>query len=393
MKKVVLKKIGVEKLKSFNPWIYYNEIKKIPKNIEKGEVVEIFSPEGKFLGTGYINTESKITVRILSFFKRVSFDKNLLAERIKEAFKKRKPLLSKTNSFRVVHSEADSLPGLIIDYYDGYVSIQINTAGMETVRREILEAILEVLPVKGIYEKSDKNSRKKEGLETSEKVLYGNISEEITVKENNTSFIVNLKEGQKTGFFLDQRKNREIVTSFIKEGFSVLDLFSNTGGFGIYAAKNGAEYVKFVDISENAVKQIEKNCEINGLSSYNIVKADVFDFLKEEKKKGAIYDLIIIDPPSFAKTKKEKEGALRGFKYLILNSIKLLSENGLIAVFSCSHHVGMEDLKKVTLSASVDVKTPVEILEHLYQDIDHPYILNIPNSLYLKGFIFRKSSI
>ncbi len=393
MKKVVLKKIGVEKLKSFNPWIYYNEIKKIPKNIEKGEVVEIFSPEGKFLGTGYINTESKITVRILSFFKRVSFDKNLLAERIKKAFKKRKPLLSKTNSFRVVHSEADSLPGLIIDYYDGYVSIQINTAGMETVRHEILEAILEVLPVKGIYEKSDKNSRKKEGLETSEKVLYGNIPEEITVKENNTSFIVNLKEGQKTGFFLDQRKNREIVASFIKKGFSVLDLFSNTGGFGIYAAKNGAEYVKFVDISENAVKQIEKNCEINGLSSYNIVKADVFDFLKEEKKKGAIYDLIIIDPPSFAKTKKEKEGALRGFKYLILNSIKLLSENGLIAVFSCSHHVGMEDLKKVTLSASVDVKTPVEILEHLYQDIDHPYILNIPNSLYLKGFVFRKSSI
>ncbi len=393
MKKITVKKQAIEKIKSFNPWIYKNEIKKFPKDVYKGEVLSVYSPNGEFLGIGYINPLSVITIRMLSFFKKEDINKEFFIQRIKRAFKKREYLKKITNAFRVIHSEADFLPGLIVDYYNGYLSLQINTAGMENFRKEILEALIEVLEPKGIYEKSDEKSREKEGLNTEEGILYGNIPEEIIIIENDVRFIISLQKGQKTGFYLDQRKNRKIVSDYVKKGFRVLDLFSNTGGFGIYCGLKGADFIKFVDISENAVNLIVENCKLNSIKNYQVVQENVFDFLKEEVKKGEKYDIIIIDPPSFAKTKKEKEGALRGFKYLILKSLQLLSEEGFIAVFSCSHHVDMEDLKDTALSASKDRKTPVEIVEHMYQDIDHPYILNIPNSLYLKGFLFRKCII
>lgn len=393
MRKIIIKKNAVEKVKTFFPWIYKNEIKKLPKDVKKGEIIDIYSPSGEFLGTGYINPDSVIAVRILSFFKKVKVDKNFFMERIKVALEKRKKIQNITNAFRVVHSEADFLPGLIVDYYDGYLSLQINTAGIELFRKEIIEALVKILNPKGIYEKSDEKSREKEGLYTEERVLYGTIPEDILIEENNIKFKVSLFQSQKTGFYLDQRKNRKIVSEYIEKGDKVLDLFSNTGGFGIYCGVKGADFIKFVDISENAVNLIHENCNLNNIKQYEVVKENVFDFLKDEVKKGEKYDVIIVDPPSFAKTKKEKEGALRGFKYLILKSLQLLSDKGYIAVFSCSHHVNMEDLKNVTISASKDRKVSVEIIEHMYQDIDHPYILNIPNSLYLKGFLIKKCII
>ena len=390
MKQVVIKNIAVGKIKSFNPWIYKNEIKKIPKDLKSGEVVEIYSPNGKFLGIGYANPLSKITVRVLSFFEKVNIDQNFFEKRINEAFQKRKKFIKNSNAFRIIHSEADNLPGLIVDYFNGYLSIQINTAGMENFRKEIIQSLIKILNPKGIYEKSDEKARKKEGLETEEKVIFGEIPEKIIIEENDIKFYVHLKISQKTGFYLDQRKNREVVSKYVEKGFDVLDLFSNTGGFGIYAGKKGAEFIKFVDISDTAVPLIKENAELNNIQNYEIVKKNVFHFLKEEIETENRYDLIILDPPSFAKTKHEKEGALRGFKYLILNSLKLLNKNGYLAVFSCSHHVSLEDLLEVTKEASKDTLTRVEILEHLFQDIDHPFILNIPMSLYLKGLFFRK---
>ncbi|WP_457641118.1 class I SAM-dependent rRNA methyltransferase [Persephonella sp.] len=390
MKKVIVKKSAAEKIRSFNPWIYKNEIKKVQQDVEKGELVEIYSPDGQFLGVGYINPLSKIMVRILSFFEKPEINTEFFKLRIKKALEKRSHLRSYTNAFRVVHSEADFLPGLIVDLYDRYLSIQINTAGMEKFRSEILEAIISVLKPEGIIDKSDEKSRQKEGLDTVHQVIYGNIPEKVLIEEQGVRFYVYLKKGQKTGFFLDQRKNRKLVSEYVQNGFKVLDLFSNAGGFGIYAGLKGADFIKFVDISENAVQQILENCELNKITSFQVVDENVFDFLKKEIKREGKYDLIIIDPPSFAKTKHEKEGGLRGFKYLILNSIKLLKERGMIAVFSCSHHIGMDDLKAVTMDAAKDTKTRVEIIEHLFQDKDHPYILNIPFSFYLKGFIFRK---
>ncbi len=391
IKKVIVKKQASEKIKALFPWVYRNEIKKVPKDVSPGEIVDIYSSEEEFLGRGYINLNSVIAIRLFSFFKRENIDKDFIKRRIEKAYKKREKIRSLSNAYRLIHSEGDFLPGLIVDVYKDYLSVQINTAGMENLREYILDVLIDICSPKGIYEKSDQKARKKEGLRTEEKVLYGSIEDEIIIRENNIFFSINLKKSQKTGFYLDQRRNREIVSSYLKENFSVLDLFSNTGGFGIYAGKKGAQFIKFVDISENAVNLIEKNCTLNSINSYEIVKEDVFDFLKKEVEKGIKYDLIIVDPPPFAKTKKEKQGALRGYKYLLINSLKLLSEEGYLAVFSCSHHIGMEDLKSLVLEVSKKEKTPIEIVEHLYQDTDHPFILNIPNSLYLTGILWKKA--
>lgn len=389
MKKVVLNPAGVQKVKQRNLWVYNREIKKIPSGIKPGEIVRLYSPAGKFLAIGYINLNSKITVRILSF-EDTEINYDFLKTRIKQAYNLREPLFKKTNAFRVVHAEADFLPGFVADYYAGYLSVQINTAGMENLRRLVLDALVDTLRPEGIVEKSDKTSRQLEGLSAEDRVIYGEIPEKITIKENGVRFYINLLESQKTGFYLDQRENRQIVSSYVQAGYKVLDLFSNTGGFGIYCAVKGAGFVKFVDVSPSATELIEDNIRLNGVKNYQIVKEDVFDFVKEELKEGQRYNIIILDPPPFAKSKNEKEGALRGFKYLILNSLKLLEDGGYLAVFSCSHHVSHQDLIDTTAQALEDTGFVVRYVRYLSQDIDHPYVINIPTSFYLKGFLIQK---
>ena len=387
MKTVVVKKQTEEKIKSLHRWIYKDEIKKLPKSVEKGQLVKVLSTDGKFLAVGYINPNSIITVRILTFSQQ-EINYQFFKEKIQKAIEKREKFLSKkTNAYRLIHSEADFLPGLIVDRYDKYLSVQFNTAGINSFRELILKALIETVKPEGIYEKVDEKVKQIEGLEENEeKVLYGTIPDEILITENQVKFKVNIKEGQKTGFFLDQRKNREVVSSYVEEGFEVLDMFSNAGGFGIYCLKKGAKYVDFVDISKLAVKQVEENCQLNDFKNYKTHLEDAFDFLSKAEKK---YDLIILDPPPFAKTKKEKAGALKGFKYLIVNSLKLLKEGGYLSVFSCSHHITEKDLLELLLFASAKEKKPLQIVERLYQDIDHPVILNIPPSFYLKGFLVK----
>lgn len=389
MRTVLLNDAGIQKIKSKNLWIYSREIKEIKGSVKAGDLVRLSTPSGKFLGVGYINPLSKITVRVLSF-EDVDIDEKFLKERVEKAYRLREDLFSKTNAIRIIHAEADFLPGLIVDYYDGYLSIQINTAGMERLREYIIKALLDVINPKGMIDKSDRVSRQIEGLCPQENNVYGDIPEDIIIIENDIRFSINLMNSQKTGFYLDQRANREKVSSYVKEGSVVLDLFSNTGGFGIYAASRGADFVKFVDISSSAISLIEKNIKLNRYKNFSIVKSDVFDFLKDELKSGIKYDVIVLDPPPFAKSKNEREGALRGFKYLILNSLKLLEKDGYLAVFSCSHHISHQDLIDITFEALRDTGFTVRYLDFLKQDIDHPYILNIPNSFYLKGFLVQK---
>lgn len=389
MKKVILNPAGIQKIKQKNLWVYNREIKKIPEGVKPGEIVKLYSPSGKFLATGYINPNSKITVRILSF-EDIEIDYEFLKTRIQQAYELRRSLFSTTDAFRVVHAEADFLPGFVADYYAGYLSVQINTAGMENLRRLLVDALVDVLRPEGIVEKSDKTSRQVEGLSAEDRVLYGEIPEKITIKENNVLFYTNLLDSQKTGFYLDQRKNRQIVSSYVQEGYRVLDLFSNTGGFGIHCAVKGAGFVKFVDISPAATGLIEDNLKLNGIKNYQVVKEDVFDFVKKEIKDGQKYNIIVLDPPPFAKSKNEREGALRGFKYLILNSLKLLEDGGYLAVFSCSHHISHQDLLDTTAQALEDTGFVARYIQYLSQDIDHPYVLNIPNSFYLKGFLLQK---
>ncbi len=381
-----LKKIQV-KMNSLNSlWIFKKDLKSIPKSIKSGDFVEIYTEENNFLGIGYINIDSKIPIRIISKNK-INITKNFIKEKIKESYNKRKILLqNKITSFRIVHSEADFLPGVIIDKYNNIFSIQINTAGMENLRPWIINAIKELFNPISIYEKSDKNLREKEGLLNKNGLIYGEDIDSIKILENNTEFLINFSKSQKTGFYLDQRKNREIISKFANNK-RILDLFCHTGGFGIKCAQNGANLIKFVEISKDAILILKENIKINNIKNYEIINENVFKFMEKEKEK---YDIIIIDPPAFAKSKKDKKNALKAYKFLISSAIKILNNNGLIAIFSCSHHIETDDLIKLIQDIALKENKYPEIIDFLYQDFrDHPYILTIPNSLYLKGILFK----
>lgn len=390
MNAITVTKNAARQLRSYFGWVYQNELI-APDDIQDGDIVDVLAPDGAFLARGYINQKSQIAVRILSFERR-DIDDVFLAERISAALAKRASIARVSDAYRLIHSEADFLPGLIVDWYNGYAAIQINTLGMELWRETILRALVTQLNPKGIIDKSDAKVRTKEGLETHNGVVYGEVPEEITITENEVRFLVNLHEGQKTGFYLDQRRNRAAVSEHITPGMKVLDVFCNAGGFGLYALARGGK-VRFVDLSDHALTQVGRNLTLNGFETSDIIKQDAFDFLTLEKTTQNRYDCIVLDPPPFAKTKKEAAGAIKGFKYLLSAGLSLLNENGIVALFSCSHHVAQNDLLEIALEASARAKAPLEVIELLRADEDHPYVLNIPNSAYLSGIVLRKMAL
>lgn len=390
MKKLVIKNSAAKKLRLFNPWVYQNEIAMLPQGLEPGELVEVVNLKQESFGVGYANTNSVITLRMLSY-KKEDIDAKWIKNKLHLAISARNPILEHSNACRLVHSEADGLAGLIVDFYDGVISLAINTAGMERFRKEIIDALIEIIQPLGIYEKSDASARQKEGLETIEGIVYGEVPDLIEVLEYGCKFGVELNNSQKTGFYLDQRFNHGVMTEYIDEESSMLDLFCNVGGFGMHALNAGAASVTFVDISKPAIEQVKKNIKLNGFESERAlcVAQNAMDYIKEAADRKESYDIVVLDPPSFAKTKEQAVGAISGFKHLMLNGIKVCKPGGLIALFSCSYHVGMDDLIELSLEASRDTGIQLRVLEHLYQDKDHPYILNMPNSLYLKGLLFQ----
>ncbi len=385
MKKIAVKRSAAERLRAFFPWVYRTDIQQAEG--DPGDLVSVHAPGGAFLGIGYVNPASEISVRILSF-SEVEINRDFFRDRLLTAFRKREPLRGKTSAWRLVHAEADELPGLIIDDYAGHLAIQVNTLGMERLRDLYLPELVELLQPKGIFEKSEEKSRSREGLGTDERVLHGEIPGRIEIAENGARFLVNLRESQKTGFYLDQRRNRAITASYVVAGDKVLDVFANTGAFGIHAALHGARRVRLVDVSREALEQAREN-----MAAERVVcetrRADAFDYLTEAPRDRDRYDLVILDPPPFAKARRSTAGALKGMRHLILQSLRILRPGGLLAVFSCSHHVSQQDLQEAILEAATDRGCRIEILEHLFQDRDHPHVLNIPMSLYLKGFLLR----
>ncbi|HNS54234.1 MAG TPA: class I SAM-dependent rRNA methyltransferase [Syntrophales bacterium] len=385
MKTITVKRPAAERLRAFHPWVYRTDI--LEADGAPGELVAVHGPGGEFLGIGTFNPASEISVRILSF-SRVEINRDFFRDRLLAAFRKREPLRGKTDACRLVHAEADELPGLVVDEYAGCLAVQVNTLGMERLRDLLLPELVETRQPKGIYEKSDAASRRREGLPTEHRVLQGGIPERIEIRESGARFLVNLRESQKTGFFLDQRRNREVVASYVQEGFEVLDVFANTGAFGIHAALRGAGRVKLVDASREALEMARENLAANGVAAQTL-KADAFDFLTEAPAARDRYDLVILDPPPFARAKRSASGARKGMRHLIAQSLRILRPGGLLAVFSCSHHVSQEDLRSALLEAAADRGCRIEVLEHLFQDRDHPQVLNVPMSLYLKGFLVR----
>ncbi len=380
MVEVEIKNTALNKIGQRAVWIYNREIKTIKGDVESGSIA-VLTYRGKELAIGFVNPKSKITFRVIEFYPLKNSDiEQIIERRIEKAIRKRDQIKN-TNSVRLIHSEADGLPGLIVDRYGKNIICSFDTAGMDRLKALVVDKLIKSVKPNGIFEKANK-VREKEGLPVEDKLLYGNIDDEFIVEENGRLFKAVLKGSQKTGFYLDQRKNRQIASMYGNR--RTLDLFSFSGGFGIYAK---AEYTKFVDVSEKAIKLVEKNCALNGIENYDTVKMDVFKFLESEKER---YDLIIIDPPAFAKNKNALKGAINGLKFITINALRLLEQNGHIAIFSCSNAIGFEQLLQVVKTSSQKVECELELISFLKQDVDHPFLINIPSSLYLTGLLLKK---
>ncbi len=379
-------KPGIEdKIRGFFPWIYRPEIASYSRKPKKGELVVVRDFGGKFLGYGYINPEVSIAVRILSFDKEEPITPDLIRKRIKQAYEYRKRLYINSNAYRLVHSEGDLLPGLIVDVYGEYAVVEFTTYGMSRFKDTIISALVEVLRPKGIYEKANQTAIKVEGIEVKEGALYGEVPQETIIWEHDLKFIINIPEGQKTGFFLDQRNARKFVRSLVEPGDRCLDVFSHTGGFALNMKKMGAKEVVAVDLSGLALEVGKRNEKLNGLSGIKWVEANAFDFLRELDRKGEKFDVVVIDPPSFAKNRHAVPNALRGYKELCVRGLRITKTGGYMAIFSCSFHITEQHLLEVLTQASYDVRRQVRVIAKTFQDLDHPWILQMPNTLYLKG--------
>jgi len=383
--KVILNAAGVKSIERGNLWIWDTEIRKVEGESSPGSLVWISDKNGAFLGMGYINPLSRIRVRVLTREKQ-RIDKEFLKSRIEKAKRIREEFIKDdTNAYRVVFAEADFLPGLVVDRYAEFLVVQFHTAGMEKLKEEVVGALEEIFNPKGIYERSDFSVRKTEGLEERKGVLYGKEPPDtLLIKENGIQFLVDIKEGQKTGFYIDQRENRKMVKKYAK-GKKVFDLFSYTGGFSIYCLYGGASHALSVDTSEKVLEIAKENARLNGFEKkHETVKADVFEFL-EEIEKG---EFLILDPPGFVKRIKDLENGMK--KYLRLNTSAISRiENGFLFTSSCSGAVSFNDFSEMIIRAGKRAGKKIRILERAENPPDHPVNLIHPWSLYLKSLMLH----
>ena len=376
-----------EKLEGF-PWIFNNEVNHFKGNIVNGEVVKVLTFEGNFVCYGFINTISKIMVRILSLDENEVINEDFFRNRIKYALSHRNNLNFKdSNCARLIFAEADSLPGLIVDKYADYLSVQFLCYGMDKIKDMLVKILVEETNCKGIYERSDVEVRNKEGLDLVKGYLYGKFDTRVEVLENGIKFIVDIENGQKTGYFLDQKLNRDNVKYYCKDKV-VLDCFSNVGGFALNACKNGAKQVDALDISKKACEDIEYNAKLNNFNNINVICDDTFNYLRKEEIIGK-YDCIILDPPAFSKSKDSIKKAYKGYKEINLQALKILKKGGYLLTFSCSQHMTPNLFFEMINDAVKDAKRTVQLIDFKIQSPDHPTLLNSEEQLYLKCVILR----
>jgi len=385
MEKLILKKDADNRIRHGHPWIFSNEIVQ-HIDCEDGEIVEILSSTGKSYGLAFYNSHSLVAGRLLYCEK---FDYSLICERIRRSLEYRKFLFPDENSYRVVFGESDLLPGLIVDKYSNYLSVQFLSAGVDKIKETIINALLEAIPdIEGIIEKDISTHRKSENLPEVETVLYGTIADKTRFSENSILFDVSLKEGQKTGYFLDQKINRKFLQSIAK-GKTVLDCFCNQGGFALNAAKSGATHVLGVDISQSAVDTSQHNAKINNFNNVDFIKDDVFDFLENENSTGNKWDIIVLDPPAFTKNRKTLPKAKAGYAKINRLALKLLNKNGFIVTPSCSHHLKEQDFFDIIQREASKQNVKLRLVYRGMQSPDHPILVSMPETQYLKFFVFQ----
>lgn len=384
MLKVILNKKEEENILNGYPWVFNNEIINFEGNIENGKVCSVYTYDHKFVAYGFLNTNSKIMVRILSLNENDVIDYDFFKNRIAYAISHRNNL--GWNACRLVFSEADFLPGLVVDKYGDYLSVQFMCLGMDMIKEDIVKILVELTGCKGIYERSDMPVREKEGLEQTKGFLYGNFDPRVEVEEDGIRFIVDIENGQKTGYFLDQKLNRDILRLYAKDA-CVLDAFSNVGGFALHACKYGAKHVDACDISQRACDEITNNARMNGYTQLEAKCVDVFDYLRSDIKDK--YDVIVLDPPAFTKSKESIKKAYRGYKEINMSAMKNIKSGGYLLTFSCSQHMTPDLFMQMVNEAAHDAKRTIQFLDFRIQSPDHPALLQSEEQLYLKCMILR----
>ncbi len=374
------------RLKDGESFVYSNELERLDGDLVNGEDTSVFSSKNEFIGKGFLNTNSKIIVRLLSR-KNIKLDKDFFKKLIKEANDSRVDL-GFSNAYRLFFSESDGIPGLIIDKYDNYLVIQISSFGIDLRKQMFVDILVELFNPLGIYERSDLPSRSKEGLEQYKGTLYGVVPDEIFIYENHIKLSIDVKKGQKTGTFLDQKQNHNSIKPYVKHK-EVLDCFSHIGGFALHAASFGAKEVLALDISKDATMQIQKNASLNDFTNIKTEVCDVFDKLRSFAKEERKFDVIILDPPAFAKKKEDIKKAYQGYKEINLQAMKLLRSGGYLITCSCSHYMYPDTFLEMIADATLDSKRKVQMIDFKIQDSDHPVLFSSDASLYLKYVVLK----
>lgn len=373
-----------------HPWVFSGAVSRVDGHPRPGQTVEILSDKQQFLARGAYSPMSQIRIRVWTFDPQEEVDSGFFRRRIQAAILKRAPLeLEKvTDAVRLIHGESDGLPGLIVDCYGGCLVVQFLSTGADAWRDTTADALVALTGVNDIYERSDADVRELEGLAIRSGILRGKTPEVVLINEFGSHFKVNILEGHKTGFYLDQRRNRQRVRS-LAQGRDVLDCFCYTGGFSINALAGGAKSVLSVDSSAAALELLRENVTLNALPSDHLqtLEADVFQALRKFRDEGRSFDLIILDPPKFAPTAAQAEKAARGYKDINLLAFKLLRPGGILVTFSCSGGVDAALFQKIVAGAALDAGVNASLVEYLSQDGDHPVALNFPEGAYLKGLI------
>jgi 23S rRNA (cytosine1962-C5)-methyltransferase len=377
-----------------HPWVYEGSVLRLTTPAGDGEVVQVKDHRQRFLGTGFYNSKSRIRVRMLDR-ERVEVNRDFFRKRIGEALEWRRRHLPYASSFRLVNSESDFLSGLVVDKYEDVLVIQTSSLGMDQRKGMIIEVLKDLLEPRAILERNDMSTRKFEGLQESNEVLLGEIPPETAIRINDLQFNVDLIEGHKTGYYLDQQVNYKLVAEFAR-GKQVLDCFTFLGGFALHAAHAGAIHVHGIDQSAVAIESAQKNAQINALGDEcSFEEANVFDWLKAHtasspgEKTIPRFDLIILDPPSFTRTRSAIPDAVRGYKEIHLRALKLVKPGGVLATFCCSHHVDAPLFQQVIMEAASDARKILRRVAIYTQSPDHPVLPAIPETEYLKGFAFE----
>ena len=384
MPTVIISARGEQRVRSGHPWVYRTDV--VDVQAEAGDIVRVLGPRQRAIGDAFFSDRSQIPIRMLTRGE-LHADESLLRLRLEQAFRMRESLALDATAYRLVHAEADLLPSLIVDRYGEYLVVQALSQGMDRVLPMVTAMLVELLAPLGILARNDPKVRELEGLDRSVDVLHGVIPDSVVVREGPIEYEVDLRKGQKTGLFLDQRENREAAARYARG--RLLDAFSYNGGFALRLASQCSE-AEAIDISADAVARIQANAVRNGIAHLQAREANVFDELRRLERAGARYDTIVLDPPAFAKNKASVPNALSGYKEINLRAMRLLAPQGHLVTCSCSYNVAEALFAEVLHEAAADSHTPVAIVEKRMQGRDHPVLVGVPETHYLKCFILRR---